>query len=245
MKNLIIFFICILFIGCEILKRENDETNGTASTDSKNSSSEGTIRNFKTNELVTYLCTADFKGDLEGYSGTVNLTMSIQDGIKNNSGKDCNEFLTIMEFSIPEIEYEETFRSSIYYHQDSSGNLYKCGSKLEDTGELMPITSGENGIHITMESPMSIGNTLNELYRYENGSWRDCTDIVKNKSLVTVGLEKKEAYLLQSYCKDQDGEDSTYDEYYIPSVYGIFPVLVEGSEETFDMECRAENFSLK
>ena len=210
-------FIAIFSFSTDAASNESLSKTSQTSVDFKLTDSD--IRTYHQGDTIHY--TSIIAGSGSALAG--NLQQSINNTVTNPSGKKCLEHtisttLTGVGGPIP-------ITARLLYYQDQQNSLYECGHFDNKTSSYVFITdtpSTPNGVALSIQSPMKVGNTTSHLINYTNGRWKDCTRTVQSIEAVNTAVGVYEAYKITETCSnDADNSKTNVESWFVPSLYTV------------------------
>lgn len=153
-------------------------------------------------------------------TGTVNLVVGTI--VQNPFGIDCRAFAISGTVTGPNGTEALSVRSLLY--QDTDNSLYECGEFNENLGRYTFLTdtaTTPNGVFLSLESPVQLGNSTSGVIFFDDGSWQDCTSTVQLKENVSTPVGLYESYRVSHSCSFSDGTTIVGTWWRVPSIFNL------------------------
>ena len=177
------------------------------------------IRTYQQGDAIYYK--SRIAGSGAALSGEVK--QSINNTITNPSGKKCLEHTVSSNYS--GIGNDIALNVRLLYYQDKKNSLYECGFYDNKTASYVFITdtdSTPDGIALSIESPVKVGNTTSTLVTYTDSTWKDCTRAVQSIENVKTGVGNYESFKINESCSNSASNSNTQtDMWFVPSLYTV------------------------
>ena len=210
-------FISLISVSVSVFASDTSANNNLSPDVFKLTSSE--IRTYHQGDAIYYQ--SRIAGSGAALSGE--LKQSISNTITNPSGKKCLEHTVSSNYS--GIGNETALDVRMLYHQDTQNSLHECGFYDNKTASYVFITDTENtpdGLALSIQSPLNIGNTTSTLVTYTDGTWKDCTRAIQSIENVKTGAGRYESYKINETCSNSASNSNTQsDMWFVPSIYTV------------------------